>query len=92
MTRVDLAVGASTNLKVEPLASKKVTRTKRRHQSVVNNIIDGLTVMMSNSTHMHMNNGQFETTAHWTTRRVTNLVYNKLLEQQTNSTNPTCRG
>ncbi len=36
---------------------------------------------------MHMNNGQFETLIHWTTEVVPNLVYNKLLEQQTNAYN-----
>ncbi len=63
MTRSWRSYYYNTNLKVEPLANK-VTRTKENQKCGINNIIDGLTVMMSNAhgrAYMRMNNGQFET-------------------------------
>ncbi len=94
MTRVDLAIDYyNTNLKVGPLANK-VTRTARnRGCNGINNIIDwthGYDEQRSRAeAYAHMNNGRFETLYIMDDPEVVpNTVYNKLLEQQTNSASP----
>lgn len=91
-TRIDLAIDYyNTNLKVEPLANK-VTRTKEIEvwYQQYNRRTHGYDEQRSRAeAYAHMNNGQFETLyigrpgGSYQVR-----VYNKLLEQQTNSANP----
>ncbi len=94
MTRVDGCIDYyNTNLKVEPLANK-VTRTKRVevwYQQYNRLVSTGYDELTGGNICAHMNNRQFEETlaigrpgGHYQIR-----VYSaKLLEQQTNSSNP----
>lgn len=92
MTRVDLAIDYyNTNLKVEPLANK-VTRTKEIEvwYQQYNRRTHGYDEQRSRAeAYAHMNNGQFETLYIGRPGGSYQIrVYNKLLEQQTNSANP----
>ncbi len=73
--------------------ASKYKTSDERNRRWYHNIIDGLTVMMSNAhgrKHMRTWITAFETPVHWDLNLGGSyqMQYNKLLEQQTNSANP----